>query len=185
MLRTHTSGELRKEHVGQEATLCGWVHARRDHGKLIFIDIRDRYGITQIVFVPSVSKEAHDTAQKLGPEFVISVTGKVVARSPKSINADQPTGEVEVCAEKLEILNPSKLPVFEINTDVETAEDLRLTYRYLDLRRAKVSQALITRHKICQIMHQVYSDEGFIHVETPVLTISTPEGARDFLVPAV
>ena len=107
MLRTHTCGELRKEHGQQEVILCGWVAARRDHGKLIFIDIRDRYGISQVVFIPSVSKEAHDVAQKLGPEFVIRVTGKISIRPPKMVNPNVPTGEVELCAEKLEILNSS------------------------------------------------------------------------------
>ncbi len=184
MLRTHTCGELRKEHGNQETTLCGWVSARRDHGKLIFIDIRDRYGITQVVFVPSVSKEAHDVAQKLGPEFVIQVTGKVGVRPAKMVNADVATGEVEVCAEKLEILNESKVPVFEIDDNIEVSEELRLTYRYLDLRREKVLRALEVRHKLCAIIHQFLDQENFMEIETPVLTKSTPEGARDFLVPS-
>lgn len=184
MLRTHTCGELRKEHGDQEVTLCGWVNARRDHGKLIFIDVRDRYGFTQVVFVPSVSKEAHDVAQKLGPEFVIKVTGKVVVRPDKMINADIPTGEVEVCAEKLEILNASEVPVFEIDDIGEVSEELRLTYRYLDLRRKKVLQALQIRHKVCSVIHKFFEREQFMEIETPVLTKSTPEGARDFLVPA-
>ena len=184
MLRTHTCGELRKEHGDQEATLCGWVNARRDHGKLIFIDVRDRYGFTQVVFVPSVSKEAHDMAQKLGPEFVIKVTGKVVVRPEKMANKDVATGEVEVCAEKLEILNASEVPVFEIDDSVEVSEELRLTYRYLDLRRQKLLQALQIRHKLCSVIHKFLDQEQFIEVETPVLTKSTPEGARDFLVPS-
>jgi len=184
MLRSHTCGELRKEHGDKEATLCGWVHARRDHGKLIFIDVRDRYGFTQVVFVPSVSKETHDLAQKLGPEFVVKVSGKVVIRPDKLINKDIPTGEVEVCAQTLEILNPSKVPVFEIDEMADVSEDLRLTYRYLDLRRKKVLSALEIRHKTCAIMHKFFDKEKFLEVETPVLTKSTPEGARDFLVPA-
>src|SRR3989338_8673362 len=184
MLRTHTCGELRKEHGDKEVTLCGWVAARRDHGKLIFIDVRDRYGLTQVVFVPSVSKDAHDTAQKLGPEFVVQITGKVAARPPKLVNKDLGTGEIELCAEKLEILNPSKVPVFEIDDKIEAAEDLRLAYRYLDLRRTKVMSSLVTRHKLCQLIRKTLSGSGFIEVETPVLTKSTPEGARDFLVPA-
>ena len=125
MLRTHTCGELRKENGGQTATLCGWVAARRDHGKLIFIDIRDRYGITQVVFVPSVSKEAHQVAEKLGPEFVVRVTGEVVVRPDKMVNADVPTGEVEICANALEILNESEVPVFEIDDTVDVSEELR------------------------------------------------------------
>src|SRR3990167_4958156 len=127
MLRTHTCGELRKGHVNQKVTLCGWVAARRDHGKLIFIDVRDRYGLTQVVFVPSVSKPAHEVAQKLGPEFVIKVTGKVAARPNNMVNVNLPTGEIEVCAEQLEILNPSEVPVFEIDDSIEVSEELLLT----------------------------------------------------------
>lgn len=184
MLRTHTCGELRKEHADQEVTLCGWVDARRDHGKLIFIDIRDRYGKTQVVFVPAVSKEAHAIAEKLGSEFVVKITGKVVARPDKLVNADLPTGAVELCAESLEILNESKTPVFEIDDDVDVGEEHRLTYRYLDLRRSKVLKALELRHKLCSAIHAFLDQEDFFEIETPVLTKSTPEGARDFLVPA-
>ena len=184
MLRTHTCGELRKEHGNKDVVLCGWVAARRDHGKLIFIDIRDRYGITQVVFVPSVSKQAHELAQKLGPEFVIRVSGKVAVRPEKMINPDIATGEVELCAEVLEILNTSQVPVFEIDDAVEVSEELRLTYRYLDLRRTKVLEALKIRHKLCSVIHRIMDEEQFLEVETPVLTKSTPEGARDFLVPS-
>ena len=184
MLRTHTCGELRKEQGDQDATLCGWVASRRDHGKLIFIDVRDRYGITQVVFVPSVSKESHALAEKLGPEFVIKVTGKVVVRQGKNINEEVPTGEVEICAEQLEILNTSELPVFEIDDKVDVSEELRLTYRYLDLRREKVLEALKVRHKLCSIIHECLNKEDFLEIETPILTKSTPEGARDFLVPS-
>jgi len=184
MLRTHTCGELRKEHGDQEVTLCGWVAARRDHGKLIFIDIRDRYGFTQVVFVPSVSKEAHTIAEKLGPEFVVKITGKVAVRPPKMVNADIPTGEVEVCAEGLEILNESEVPVYEIDDTIDVSEELRLSYRYLDLRRSKVLEALKTRHKLCFLIRNFLNKENFLEVETPVLTKSTPEGARDFLVPS-
>lgn len=184
MLRSHTCGELRKDHEKEIVTLCGWVHRRRDHGKLIFIDIRDRYGFTQVVFVPGVSKEAHEIAQKLGPEFVIKVAGEVVARSERNVNKEIGTGEVELCAQSLEILNESKTPVFEVDDDGEVGEELRLTYRYLDLRRQKVSQALQLRHKMCAVIHQFLDHQGFLNIETPVLTKSTPEGARDFLVPA-
>ena len=184
MLRTHTCSELRRDHEKQTVTLCGWVHRRRDHGKLIFIDIRDRYGVTQVVFVPGVSKEAHETAQRLGPEFVVKVTGEVAARSERNVNKDIPTGEVELCAQQLEILNPSKNPVFEIDDDGEVGEELRLTYRYLDLRRQKVAEALKVRHRLCSVIHRELDREGFLNIETPVLTKSTPEGARDFLVPA-
>ncbi|MCK5579726.1 MAG: aspartate--tRNA ligase, partial [Candidatus Omnitrophica bacterium] len=177
-------GELRKEHKDQEVTLCGWVHRRRDHGKLIFIDIRDRYGITQVVFVPSVCPEAHEVAQKLGPEFVIKLTGKVNVRPPKNVNPDIATGEVELCAEGLEILNESKVPVFEIDEMVDVSEELRLTYRYLDLRREKVLEALKLRHKLCATIREFLNAEQFLEIETPVLTKSTPEGARDFIVPS-
>ena len=184
MHRTHTCGGLRKEDGNSKATLCGWVAARRDHGKLIFIDIRDRYGITQVVFVPSVSKEAHETASKLGPEFVIKVTGTVNVRPDKMVNDDIATGGVEMCAEELEILNDSKVPVFEIDDAIDVSEDLRLTYRYLDLRREKVANALAVRAKVCSVIRNIYNEESFLEIETPVLTKSTPEGARDFLVPA-
>lgn len=184
MLRTHTCGELRKEHGQKEVTLCGWVAARRDHGKLIFIDIRDRYGISQVVFIPSVSKEAHDVAQKLGPEFVIRVTGKISVRPPKMVNPNVPTGEVELCAEKLEILNPSLVPAFEITDAIDVSEEIKLQYRYLDIRRPKVLNALQVRHHLCSTIRQILTKESFMEVETPVLTKSTPEGARDFLVPA-
>jgi aspartyl-tRNA synthetase len=162
MLRTHTCGELRKEHGEQTVTLCGWVAARRDHGKLIFIDIRDRYGITQVVFVPSVSKEAHEVASKLGPEFVIKVTGTVNVRPEKMVNKDISTGEVELCATGLEILNPSKVPVFEIDDDVDVSEDLRLTYRYLDIRRSKMLESLKVRHKLCATIHRILNDEDLV-----------------------
>jgi len=184
MYRSHTCGELRKENKDQEVTLCGWVHRRRDHGKLIFIDIRDRYGITQVVFVPSVSKDAHKTAEGLGPEFVVKITGKVNVRPEKMVNKDIGTGEVELCAEKLEIHNESRVPVFEIDETSEISEENRLTYRYLDLRREKVLRALQTRSHICSVIRNHLNSNGFLEVETPVLTKSTPEGARDFLVPS-
>jgi aspartyl-tRNA synthetase len=184
MLRTHTCGELKKEHKDKEVTLCGWVAARRDHGKLIFIDVRDRYGMTQVVFVPSVSKDAHDQAQRLGPEFVIKLKGKVAVRPAKMVNTDIPTGEIEVCADELEILNASKVPVFEVDDAIDVSEELRLTYRYLDLRRSRMLAALNLRHQLCRNFRQYLNSQDFLEVETPVLTKSTPEGARDFLVPS-
>jgi len=183
-LRTHTCGELNKSHVGQTITICGWVHRRRDHGKLTFIDIRDRYGLTQVVFVPAVSKEAHAQAQQLGPEYVVKIMGKVGARPPKNLNPEIPTGEIEVAAESLEILNPSLVPVFEIDDLVEVTEEMRLTYRYLDMRRAKLRESLLNRHKLCRAIRRFLDSQNFVEVETPVLTKSTPEGARDFLVPS-
>src|SRR3989338_4265078 len=184
MLRTHTCGELRKEHKDQIVTLCGWVHRRRDHGKLIFIDIRDRYGVTQVVFVPSVAPQAHTTARQLGPEFVVKITGTVTVRPPKNINPQIPTGEIELCAQGLEIFNPSLVPVFEVAQEGEVSEELRLEYRFLDLRREKVLKAFLLRHQLCSVIRNFLTQEQFIEVETPVLTKSTPEGARDFLVPA-
>ncbi|MDO8675587.1 MAG: aspartate--tRNA ligase [Candidatus Omnitrophota bacterium] len=183
-MRTHTCGELNKTLKDQEVVLCGWVHRRRDHGKLIFIDIRDRYGITQVVFVPSVSPKAHEEAQKLGPEFVVRITGTVNVRPPKNVNPDVPAGDIELLAKDLEILNTSKVPVFEIDDNIEASEDLRLTYRYLDIRRKKVRDSLILRHKLCAAMRAFLDNENFTEIETPVLTKSTPEGARDFLVPS-
>ncbi len=184
MLRTHTCGELRPAHKDQEVVLTGWVHRRRDHGKLIFIDIRDRYGVTQVVFVPSVAKAAHEIAQKLGPEFVVRIKGSVSVRPDKNVNPDLPTGGVELLAKELEILNESKVPVFEIDGNVDVGEELRLTYRYLDIRRDKMRDALLTRHKLAATVRSFLNSENFIEVETPILTKSTPEGARDFLVPS-
>jgi aspartyl-tRNA synthetase len=184
MLRTHTCGELNKNFKDQEVVLCGWVHGRRDHGKLIFIDVRDRYGLTQVVFVPGVSKQAHDTAQQLGPEFVVKITGKVNVRPEKNVNPNMATGDVEICATALEILNTSEVPVFEIDDAIDPSEELRLTYRYLDLRRPKVINAILVRNKLCSVIREFLNTQGFTEVETPVLTKSTPEGARDFLVPS-
>ena len=183
-MRTHTCGELNKTLKDQEVVLCGWVHRRRDHGKLIFIDIRDRYGITQVVFVPSVSPKAHEEAQKLGPEFVVKITGTVNVRPPKNVNPDAATGEIELLAKDLEILNPSKVPVFEIDDNIEASEDVRLTYRSLDIRRSKVRESLLLRHNLIAAIRSFLNKEKFTELETPVLTKSTPEGARDFLVPS-
>lgn len=183
-MRTHTCGELNKTLKDQEVSLCGWVHRRRDHGKLIFIDIRDRYGITQVVFVPSVSPKAHEEAQKLGPEFVVKIKGTVNVRPPKNVNPESSTGDIELLAKELEILNASKVPVFEIDDNIEASEDLRLEYRYLDIRRTKVRESLVLRHKICAAIRGFLNKEKFTEIETPVLTKSTPEGARDFLVPS-
>ncbi|MBL8014191.1 MAG: hypothetical protein JNN05_10120, partial [Candidatus Omnitrophica bacterium] len=184
MLRTHTCGELNKNFKDQNVVLCGWVHRRRDQGKLIFIDIRDRYGITQVVFVKSVSPEAHQVAEKLGPEFVVRISGTVNVRPDKNVNKDISTGDIELLAKSLEILNSSLVPAFEIDDNSLASEDVRLTYRYLDLRRPKVLNALRMRHQLCSTIRQFLTDEKFFEIETPVLTKSTPEGARDFLVPS-
>ncbi|MCM8770385.1 MAG: aspartate--tRNA ligase [Candidatus Omnitrophica bacterium] len=184
MLYTHTCGELKAKDIGKEVTLCGWVQARRDHGKLIFIDIRDRYGITQVVFIPKSATAAYKKAQDLRNEFVILVKG-VVNRRPKGTeNPKLSTGEIEVEARELEILNPAKTPPFEIDDNIEVGEESRLKYRYLDLRRKRVFENFILRHRLYKLVRNFLDKEGFIEAETPMLTKSTPEGARDYLVPS-
>jgi len=184
MYRSRNCGELRKKDVGEEALLAGWVHRRRDHGGLIFIDLRDRSGIVQVVFNQE-NKELHALASKLRGEFVASVRGKVVDRSPETTNKDLPTGEVEVVASALDILNSSKTPPIEIaDARTEPDETIRLKYRYIDLRKDKMRENLIFRHKVVKAMSDCLDGEGFLEIETPYLTKSTPEGARDFLVPS-
>ncbi|MDP1853168.1 MAG: aspartate--tRNA ligase [Candidatus Omnitrophota bacterium] len=184
MLRTHTCGELTINDVGKEITLCGWVHARRDHGKLVFIDIRDRYGLTQVVFLPKHYPEAYSVAQSLRSEFVIRLTGQAGQRPKGTENPKIATGQVEVAAKTLEILSVSETPPFEINDELDPTEEMRLAYRYLDLRRPKTAEKLFRRHKACKVIRDFMDKEGFIDVETPILTKSTPEGARDYLVPS-
>jgi len=183
-LRTHYCGELRREHVGQEVTLSGWVNRRRDHGSLIFIDLRDRDGITQTVFNPEVSPAAHSIASELRNEYVIKVKGNVALRPPGTENKNLATGDVELIAEELEILNRAKTPPFYINEDVEVEEPLRLKYRYLDLRRERMQRNMVLRHRVVKFMRDFLDARGFIEIETPVLIKSTPEGARDYLVPS-
>jgi aspartyl-tRNA synthetase len=183
MFRSHTNGELSLQHLNEEVTLSGWVQTIRDKGFMIWIDLRDRYGITQLVFDQNRSSaELMENAKKLGREFVIQVTGKVIERVSKNPNI--PTGEIEILVEKLEVLNESQLPPFTIEDETDGGEELRMKYRYLDIRRAPVRDKLIFRHKMAQKVRNYLSDEGFIEVETPVLIKSTPEGARDFVVPS-
>ena len=184
MLRTHTCGELNKDHAGKDVILCGWVHRRRDHGKLIFIDIRDRYGFTQVMFSPKDSSEAHRLAMELRAEFVIRLKGAVHTRPKDNVNPKIPTGEVELIAKELQILNPSLNPPFEIEDDLILSEDIRLPFRYLNLRRPKMLAYLKQRHHLNHVIRNFMSSCGFIEVETPILTKSTPEGARDYLVPS-
>ncbi|HLE80546.1 MAG TPA: aspartate--tRNA ligase, partial [Dehalococcoidia bacterium] len=184
MLKTHNCGQLNLKNQGESVTLAGWVHRRRDHGGLVFIDLRDREGITQVVFNPEHSAEAHTTARELRNEYVIQVTGQVTPRPAGTENPRLPTGEIEVLADKLAILNPSKTPPFYINEDVEVDESLRLKYRYLDLRRPKMQETLILRHRVVKYMRDFLDKEGFLEIETPILLKSTPEGARDYLVPS-
>lgn len=183
MFRSHTNGELSLKNLNEEVTLSGWVQTIRDKGFMIWIDLRDRYGITQLVFDQDRSSaELMENAKKLGREFVIQVTGKVIERVSKNPNI--PTGEIEILVGKLEVLNESQLPPFTIEDETDGGEELRMKYRYLDIRRAPVRDKLIFRHKMAQKVRNYLSDEGFIEVETPVLIKSTPEGARDFVVPS-
>ena len=182
--RTHTCGDLRAEHIGTTVTLNGWVDSRRDLGGMIFIDLRDRYGLSQVVFAPQHSTAVHEAARELRSEFVLSVTGSVQHRPDGMTNASMPTGEIEIVVDSFEILTRSEIPPFEIENEVEAHEDLRLTYRYLDLRRPVLQKNLLLRHQVYQIVHRYFDAERFIEVETPVLMKSTPEGARDYLVPS-
>ena len=178
------NGTLTKNDIGKEVKLAGWVLRRRDHGGVIFVDLRDRTGFAQIVFNPQVNEEAHNKAQDLRSEFVISVEGKVRARSEDMINPKIPTGEIEVMVEKLELLNASETPPFMLEDDIDTNEEIRLKYRYLDLRRPKIFNNLYYRFLITNAFRKYLAENGFIDVETPILNKSTPEGARDFLVPS-
>ncbi|GAB4161647.1 MAG: aspartate--tRNA ligase [Winogradskyella sp.] len=183
MYRSHNCGELRATHTNTEVTLAGWVQGVRDKGFMIYIDLRDRYGITQLYFDESQSsKDLMELAQKLGREFVIQVKGKVQERASKNPNI--PTGDIEVLVSDLKVLNGSKTPPFTIEDKTDGGDDLRMKYRYLDIRRNPVKNSLIFRHKVAQATRNYLSSEGFIEVETPYLIKSTPEGARDFVVPS-
>ncbi|CAM1350664.1 aspartate--tRNA ligase [Tenacibaculum insulae] len=183
MYRTHTCGELRASHINTEVTLSGWVQKSRDKGFMIWVDLRDRYGITQLIFDEErTSKDLMEQAKTLGREFVIQVTGTVIERESKNKNI--PTGEVELLVTRLEILNEAKTPPFTIEDETDGGEDIRMKYRYLDIRRNPVKDSLIFRSKVSMEVRKYLSDEGFIDVETPYLIKSTPEGARDFLVPS-
>ncbi|MFQ5996969.1 MAG: aspartate--tRNA ligase, partial [Dehalococcoidales bacterium] len=184
MLKSHHCGELRKEHVGAQVTLAGWVDRRRDHGGLIFIDLRDREGVVQVAFNPEISKTCHRVADKMRNEYVVRVGGEVALRPPGTENPKLPTGDVEVVARDAEILNPARTPPFYINEDVEIEENLRLRYRYLDLRRPQMKENILLRHQIVKFIRDFLDADGFIEVETPILIKSTPEGARDYLVPS-
>lgn len=181
-LRTHSCGELRMAHLNQSVTLCGWLQKSRDLGGMTFIDLRDRYGITQLVFNMETHSELCEQARKLGREYVIRITGKVTERSNK--NPKLPTGDIEITVEQMDILNSSKIPPFTIEENTDGGDDLRMKYRYLDLRRETVRKNLELRHKMSQETRKYLDEQGFIDVETPVLIKSTPEGARDFVVPS-
>lgn len=183
MYRTNTCGELNESNIGQKVILAGWIQTIRDKGFLTWIDLRDRYGITQLVFDEQrTDKDLIDKAKKLGREFVIQASGTVIERSSK--NPNLPTGAIEILVEELSILNPSLVPPFTIEDETDGGEELRMKYRYLDIRRNPVKEKLIFRSKVAQLVRNYLSQEGFIEVETPVLIKSTPEGARDFVVPS-
>jgi aspartyl-tRNA synthetase len=181
--RSHRVGELRVAHLGQEVVLMGWVNRRRDFGPLTFIDLRDREGVVQVVFDEERYPEAHAKAKRLRGEYVMAVRGEVIRRSPDTVNANLATGEVEIIGREIFILNESKTPPFEIDGKLPS-EDVRLQYRYLDLRRAKMQENLRLRHRLTAIVRNYLEQQGFFEIETPILTKSTPEGARDFLVPS-
>jgi aspartyl-tRNA synthetase len=182
--RTHWAGQLRAGDVGERLRVAGWVHRRRDHGGLIFIDLRDRTGLLQLVFRPEEAPEAHAAAGRLRAEDVITATGELVPREEGTINPSLPTGEVELAVAELDELADSETPPFQIDEDEPVGEELRLRYRYLDLRKDRMRDNVILRHDVVKAIRDHLSDEGFLEIETPIMTRSTPEGARDFLVPS-
>lgn len=180
--RTHNCSSLNDSYQGKTVTLVGWVHRKRDHGQLIFIDLRDHFGMTQCVFCPD--SQAFSTAEKLGYEAIIQIQGTVALRSPETINAHIPTGKIEVVVDDMKILSHSCSLPFPINQDLDCPEDLRLTYRFLDLRREKVHKNVILRSKVIDFLRRHMTEQGFLEIQTPILTASSPEGARDYLVPS-
>ena len=182
--RTSTCGSLRAGDAGREALLLGWIDSVRDHGGLLFADLRDRFGVTQAVFNPETAPEAFAVAKTLRPEFVVAVKGRVVARGPGNLNRDLPTGEIEVRAESVQVLNTSETLPFPLTDEVNVAEEVRLRYRYLDLRRPRQQRILEARHRILLAARTYFDAHGFLEIETPILTRSTPEGSREYLVPS-
>ncbi len=182
--RTHTCGELSAGNIGQQVTLAGWVNRRRDHGGLVFLDMRDRYGMTQVICDPERSPEAHRVGSELRSEFVAQVTGTVVPRLPGTENPNLKTGAIEVAADRVVILNPSRTTPFPISDTISVDESLRLKYRYLDLRRPKMRDNVILRHRVVKVIRDYLDERAFLEIETPILMKSTPEGARDYLVPS-
>jgi aspartyl-tRNA synthetase len=183
LTRTHTCGELRSKHVGADATLLGWVHRVRDLGGVLFVDVRDRAGVTQVVFDKD-DEALIAKAKRLRSEFVVGVVGTVRSRSPETVNPKLPTGEVEIVVARLAVLNEAKTPPFSIADETSVSEDVRLKYRYLDLRRPRLQNNIILRHRLTTIVRRYFDENGFLEIETPILTKSTPEGARDYLVPS-
>ncbi|MEA2522507.1 MAG: aspartyl-tRNA synthetase, partial [Actinomycetota bacterium] len=183
-MRTHACGDLRESDDATDVELCGWVAHRRDHGGVTFIDLRDREGVVQVVFHPTEAPQAHAAAQRLGAEDVVRITGTVRSRPEGMRNAALPTGGIEVAAAALEVLASAETPPFQIEDFTEANEMLRLKYRYLDLRRPEMTKRMRLRHDVSRITRSYLDERGFVEVETPILTRSTPEGARDFLVPS-
>jgi len=184
MRRTHGCNELGKEDIGKEVVLMGWVQRRRDHGGVIFVDLRDRDGLTQVVFNPKVNPKVHAKAHVIRSEYVLGVRGEVTARLEGMTNPNLATGEIEIMVSELKILNPAKTPPFMIEDKIDVSENVRLQQRHIDLRRPQLQQNIILRHEISAAVRQYYNEIGFLDIETPVLTKSTPEGARDYLVPS-
>ncbi|HEV2464879.1 MAG TPA: aspartate--tRNA ligase [Acidobacteriaceae bacterium] len=184
LIRTHTCGELRAADAGKSVVLLGWVNRRRDHGNLIFLDLRDRYGITQIVLDKDLGETAHAKAEHSRPEYVVAAVGKVRLRGKDVVNPKMPTGEVEIVASELRVLNDAKVPPFSPAEDAIANEEVRLKYRYLDLRRPEMQRNFEVRHKVALAVREYLSGQGFFEIETPFMTRSTPEGARDYLVPS-
>ena len=182
MYRTHSCGELRMKDLNKEVTLSGWVQQSRDFGGMTFVDLRDRYGITQLVFNMDINSELCMKARELGREYVIQIRGKVAERSNKNKNI--PTGDIEIIASDLKILSQSEVPPFTIITDTDGGDELRMKYRYLDLRRDPLKRNMILRHQMAQETRKYMDSQGFLELETPFLIKSTPEGARDFVVPS-
>ncbi|MDM5315752.1 aspartate--tRNA ligase [Fictibacillus sp. b24] len=182
--RTHQCGKITEQIIGEKVTITGWVQKRRDLGGLIFIDLRDRSGVVQIVFSPEVSAEALETAEKVRSEYVLTVTGTVIERDPSTVNQVMATGKIEISGEDIKILNSAKTPPFSISEDMDITEDVRLKYRYLDLRRPVMQETMKMRHEVTRYIRNFLENDEFMEMETPMLTKSTPEGARDYLVPS-
>ena len=182
--RTHKCGDLRASDVGKTVILMGWVHHRRDHGGLVFVDLRDRYGVTQIVFDPQLADKVHKQSHLIRSEWVLAIKGQVTQRPEGTVNSKIPTGEVEIRCSEVKVLNESQTPVFPIEDDVEVAEETRMEYRYLDLRREYMKAKLIARHKMAMAARNYMSGEGFLEIETPILIKNTPEGSREYVVPS-
>ena len=182
-MRSHYCGSLGSEYIDQDVTICGWVDRRRDHGGVIFLDMRDRDGIVQVVFDPD-TQEHFATADRVRSEYVLKIRGRVRARDAATVNPNMKTGEIEVLGKEIEILNESETPPFQLDDHTEVGEDVRLRYRYLDLRRPQIADKLRLRAKVTSVLRRYLDEQGFLDIETPILTRATPEGARDYLVPS-